>query len=248
VISITPKLAQKYVRQFKGLIFDLDGTLFDSKNIAQHLIAARPFDALTLWCERRARKRLHGCDFGTPALYYDALFSTMSELTGRKSAAMRDWFFKRYMPSFCDVLRKYYRPRPGASELLKTIAALMPGKLAVYSDYPNVWQRLNALGIDAEPFGDNVYSPDDFGAQKPAARPFIEIAQRLDVQPRDMLVFGDRDDTDGAGAMSADMSYIRIEGGKKQKEESPYPSLTWEEFAELVRKSAAERRWIPSVS
>jgi hypothetical protein len=46
------------------------------------------------------------------------------------------------------------------------------------------------------------YGPEDFGAQKPgvcAAAPFLRIAAALSGPPGQMLVAGDRDDTDGAG-------------------------------------------------
>jgi FMN phosphatase YigB (HAD superfamily) len=79
----------------------------------------------------------------------------------------------------------------------------------VYSDYPQTGDRLRAIGLDPP---SRVYGPEDFGAQKPAPRPFLSIAADLGAAPAAVLVAGDRDDTDGAGAAAAGMQYARISG------------------------------------
>jgi FMN phosphatase YigB (HAD superfamily) len=120
------------------------------------------------------------------------------------------------------ILNRHYRPRQGTAELL---AALNSGHnrqgkkipFAVYSDYPMTAERFKALGLELGPLG-RLYGPEDFGAQKPAAAPFLRIARELGCAPQHILVAGDRDETDGAGATAAGMDYFKINAG------------TWESF------------------
>jgi HAD superfamily hydrolase (TIGR01549 family) len=199
------------------------------------MILADPRDIWVIWAERRARKQLAGRDFGTPEAYYAKFFSIMSEYTGKSAAFIRLWYFEHYIPRFCSVLERFYQPRPGAMELFETLLSASI-KLAVYSDYPNAGERLSALGVRSEIFGANLYGPETFGAQKPAPRPFFAIAENLGVAPDAVLVVGDRDDTDGAGAFAADMSYIRIVSHRKPLCPE-YHSLRWKEFAAIIQNT-----------
>jgi FMN phosphatase YigB (HAD superfamily) len=239
VKSISSELAIRYFRRFKAVIFDLDGTLFDSKRIALRIIAMQPFDLLVIRAERQARKALAGCDFGAADPYYDEFFKLMAKTTGKPPSVLRRWYFERYMPRFCEVLQKHYSPRPGVAELLNLFAGI-PVDMAVYSDYPNVWQRLTALGINPDVFGDALYSPEDFGAQKPAPRPFLDIARQFGCPPENVLVVGDREDMDGSGALVAGMPYIRVASNRKSYRS--YPCFTWEAFTELARQTIERRR------
>ena len=87
-------------------------------------------------------------------------------------------------------------------------------KIAIYSDYPFLKERLEALGLFP---GSAVllYGPESFGAQKPAPRPFLRIAGDLGAAPEEILVIGDREDTDGLGAFKAGMRFFCITSRKR---------------------------------
>ncbi|GHU29206.1 hypothetical protein FACS1894172_07300 [Spirochaetia bacterium] len=195
------------IDQAGGCIFDLDGTLYDSSGFALHLIAEQPFEAFLLLAERKTRKSLAGSDYGQAESYYREFFSRLSQAAGKPEQLLRKWYFESYMPRMCRVLNKYYRPRSHLNELFGHLLK-NDFKFSVYSDYPFVMQRLHALGLPVE--GYRFYSPEDFGAQKPALRPFLSIADAMHVVPGETLVVGDRDDTDGAGAAAAGMGFFRI--------------------------------------
>jgi FMN phosphatase YigB (HAD superfamily) len=153
----------------------------------------------------------------------------MSRRTGGPEEDLRRWYFDRYMPRMCGILKGHYRPRPGAAELLAGLTR-RGFPWAVYSDYPLTAERLAALGLEPPPEG-RLYGPERFGAQKPAARPFLSIAADLGHPPERILVVGDSPDTDGAGAAAAGMAYIGI--GKPGKGEA---LLRWEALVSLLRE------------
>jgi FMN phosphatase YigB (HAD superfamily) len=158
--------------------------------------------------ERQTRKGFAGRDFGGPEAYDAAFFTGMSRRTGRPPEFLREWYFGRYMPAMVRVLGRCYRARHGTTELFAALTrAGLP--FAVYSDYPLVDERLAALSLDPALCGLR-FGPGGFGAQKPAARPFREIAAALGRSPDTVLVAGDRDDTDGAGAAAAGMRFVKI--------------------------------------
>jgi len=218
----SPKHPPKLLHNIKGLIFDFDGTLFDNAALAFYLIAACPPDTLRIWKERLVRKSFTGCDYDSAEEYYRAFFAALGKACLRSPQKMRDWYFNRYMPRMVRVLQKHYQPRPGVQKLFLHFggkaeagrAGHVP-RIAVYSDYPFLEERLEALGVIRSP-GILLYGPESFGAQKPAARPFLRIAADLGARPEEVLVIGDRNDTDGLGAFNAGMRFFCLETGRKR--------------------------------
>ena len=224
----SPKHPPKLLHNIKGIIFDFDGTLFDNAVIAFYLIAAYPPDALRIWKERLVRKRFAGCDYTSAEEYHQAFFTALGKAFLRSPQKARNWYFNHYMPRMVRVLQKHYQPRPGVQKLFlhfggktgrengagKAEAGRLP-RIAVYSDYPFLKERLEALGVIHGP-GVLLYGPESFGAQKPAARPFLRIAADLGVRPEEVLVIGDRNETDGLGAFNAGMRFFSLETGRKR--------------------------------
>lgn len=205
---------KKMLRGIKGIIFDFDGTLFDNSSIAFRLIRAYPPDWRRIWKERLIRRRFSGCDYSSTEEYYNAFFSGLGKACCCSQKRMRDWYFNHYMPRMTSVLRKYYEARPGAVELFNRIKN-NPIRLAVYSDYPLLRERMTTLGLYTS---DNIllYGPESFGAQKPAVRPLLKIAGDLGIPPEEILVIGDREETDGIGAFNAGMHFFCLETGQKR--------------------------------
>ena len=248
----------KVFRNVRGIIFDFDGTLFDNKLFPMYLIWSYFPDILRVWRERLVRRRFEGRDFSTPEKYYRAFFGILGRACHRPPHVMRNWYFKHFMPRMIRVLKNYYSFRPGVHELLMRLngpagAAQLPAgfpAMAFYSDYPFLRERIQALGA---PVGPNLrlYGPESFGAQKPASRPFLMIARDMGLRPEEILVIGDRDDTDGQGAHNAGMRFLCLKTGRRryfkldpyrnypQSEEQqsgpilPLYSATWDELKEL---------------
>lgn len=217
------------IRQAGGIIFDFDGTLYDSKYFALRLIAAGLPDIFKIRAERRARKALTGRDFGSAEPYFKEFFALQSRFCSRSPDYLRNWYFTRYMPLMIGVLGRFYPARPGSAEIF----AALRRPVAVYSDYPFLRERIAAIGLNPDSCG-KLYGPDSFGAQKPALRPFLAIAADLGCAPETITVVGDRDDTDGAGAAAAGMGYIKISAPQKPAK-SGQASLSWDAFRSLIQ-------------
>jgi FMN phosphatase YigB (HAD superfamily) len=219
-ILISARPSAVTLGNIRALIFDFDGTLYDYHLMPLRLIGFNLADLFLIWSERRTRKAFSGQDYGSAEKYYEAYFDCLGKLSVRSAGAMRNWYFNHYMPRMCKVLEKYYCLRPGVEELLSRLEACISpgGKLkgvAVYSDYPCLRERFKALGCEP---GEKIklYGPESFGAQKPAPGPFKRIAGELGVLPEETLVIGDREDTDGRGALEAGMSFFRLDDGRRR--------------------------------
>jgi FMN phosphatase YigB (HAD superfamily) len=235
----------------KGVIFDFDGTLFDNARILFYLIAACPFDLRRIRMERLIRKRFAGCSYASPEEYYDAFFAALGKACFCSPRRIRSWYFNRYMPRIARVLKKHYQPRPGMQDLFRRFEASNGLRVAVYSDYPLLRERLEALGMNPGP-DILLYGPESFGAQKPAVGPFRRIAADLGAAPEETLVIGDREETDGLGAFRAGMHFFCLETGHKRyfrldpnrrrpikSEQPPGPSLlmyagVWDDLLKLL--------------
>ena len=258
----------KLLHNIRGIIFDFDGTLFDNALLPFYLISAYPLDLRRIWRERLVRKYFAGRDYNTPEHYYRAFFAAMGKACLRRPEQMRHWYFDRYMPRMIKALQKHYKPRPGVNELFQCFddaagnrAGVSPSpdipacnlRVAVYSDYPFLRERMEALGV-CPGEGILLYGPESFGAQKPAVRPFRQIAGDLGVAPEEVLVIGDRKETDGLGAFNAGMRFFCLETGHKKRyfrldpyrrppEDKPHgPSLVmyagiWEEIVKVLLKN-----------
>jgi FMN phosphatase YigB (HAD superfamily) len=213
--------APECIKNAGAFIFDFDGTLYDPKRFARRLLLGGFPDRFSLreirlaGAERKTRKAFSGCDYGSAEAYYERFFAALERrvrgfappgLYG--SGGLRRWYFDRYLPRMTAVLGRYYSPRPGAAEFLRILTERNVPH-AVYSDYPCVRERLEALGLDPG-FCGLLFDPGSFGARKPAAAPFLAIAASLGREPGETLVIGDKDGADGAGAQAAGMMYLRV--------------------------------------
>jgi FMN phosphatase YigB (HAD superfamily) len=193
----------------RGVIFDLDGTLYRMPWFMKPVLFAMLLPhGLRLSTYMRVRKRMAGQDFGSGA----ALMGEMSERLGRSAGlsaeAARAWIVGPFYTAFVNLMPLMRDSRPG---LAGALAALRGAGIrrGVLSDFNRVRGRLEALGLPLDLF-DTVDSSEEFGALKPSTRPFVHIAQRWGLAAEQVLVVGDRDDTDGAAARAAGMHFVRV--------------------------------------
>ena len=82
-------------------------------------------------------------------------------------------------------------------------------RLAVYSDYGCVAEKLEALGIAPDMFDLLVAAPE-LGALKPSEPCARRVLEMLGAQPESTLFVGDRDDKDGASARAVGAKWVII--------------------------------------
>jgi len=193
----------------KAIIFDLDGTLYDSSGLGRRLVLAAPRHARTLAAERRARRALAGRYFpdgGSKAVYAE-LFRIIAEKREKTPEEISDWFWNIYMKDMVRILKRCYKVRRGLIPILEALRA-EGYRLAVFSDYGAVEAKLRAIGLDPGLF-DGLYDAPSMGGLKPCREAFRSVCEAMDVRPSDCYYVGDREDTDG-GAVKAGMRFINI--------------------------------------
>lgn len=193
----------------KAVIFDLDGTLYNKSRLPLHLICSDLRHMFVLGNERKARAELKGRFFGDEQAYYDALYARVAELSHITKAMAKRWYEQGYMPSMQKVLRRKYRIEPWVEGLLADLRK-QGLKLAVYSDYGCLDERLEALGFDRRWVDITVDAPS-LGGLKPCKQSGDKICQMLGVLPAEILMVGDRDDTDGETARRCGMRFMLVD-------------------------------------
>jgi HAD superfamily hydrolase (TIGR01549 family) len=189
----------------KAVIFDLDGTLYDKSGLAMRLVWSQLHrGALSLLKrEREVRKELRGKHFASEDAFYKAFFSRFD-----KPEFARRWYFDQYMPDMVSILRKHYRIATWVeSQMLELRARGL--KVVVFSDYGSVQQKLEAIGFRLA-WADYLFEAPALGGLKPCKESFEKICQTMDVLPKECLMVGDRQDTDGNGARSAGMAFVYV--------------------------------------
>ncbi len=204
----------------KGVIFDLDGTLYRMHWIMRPFITLRVFpNILRLPRFIKERNRFAGIDMNSRDKLMDQICDALSKTEKCSSKVMRQWIDETFYPAFIDSMLLFKNSRPDINQTLEQLKKNQL-KLAVLSDYDKVKERLLKLAIEPS-FFDVITSSESFGALKPSGRPFMEIAGQWDIDPCHILVVGDRTDTDGAGAKAAGMNFRQITDNKKD------PTTTW---------------------
>ena len=166
--------------------------------------------------ERVTRKRLIGCDFGETSEYRRQFFQAMGKICLSSPEKMQDWFFNRFLPLMTNVLKNNFTARTELAGFFAQVGKNDSMKISVYSDYPFLEQRMKAVGLENFQ-GIGLYDSDFFGAQKPAPRPLLSIANDMNLDPKDILVVGDRKDTDGMAACRAGMGFYFLHNSKNKK-------------------------------
>lgn len=210
------------VKKFKAVIFDFDGTLYDNSGIGKALVFSAPLDMFKIRADRIARKRLWGCDENSQEKFDEIFFERASKFAHVSSKKYKKWYEERYQKIFLNALKKKrFRARPNVEKIFSSLCE-SGAKIAIFSDYKNVRERMLAIGIPEKSMElcAGFFSAPEFGCLKPAPRGFLQVAGNLGVAPKQCLVVGDRADTDGQGALHAGMNFIQIKPHENPEEKN----------------------------
>jgi FMN phosphatase YigB (HAD superfamily) len=221
------------LQKIRAVIFDFDGTLYDNRNFPFWLIINNLRDTFVCNAERKVRKQMKGVDLDNAERFYNSFFSLLSDKTRFSEEEAKEWYWDTYMEAFTEILNNHCTPYKDVEIVFSHLKKLGVAT-AIYSDYPLVKERVEALGLSSE-ICENYWAAPELGAFKPAIRPMQEIATELGISPNEMLIVGDRVDTDGKSAFAVGAQFIHIEKKKNKVENDEYVSLHWNEFVEFIQ-------------
>ena len=193
----------------QSVVFDLDGTLYDKRGLAQRMVRHLWWCLPVLASERLARRNMHEVQYPSGEEFFQVFFKHMSRGHWWSAKAAEKWYMHIYLPTMVRLIAKYHKPRPEVMELLQECKARGLA-IALYSDYGCVLDKLEALGIDSHLF-DVIVDAPELGALKPAEPCARKVLEMLNADPKTTLFVGDRDDKDGASARAVGAKFLLID-------------------------------------
>ena len=192
--------------KIKGVIFDLDGTLYDNTKLAGKVVVSNIFNLRLLAAERLAHLKMSGRFYGERT--FDEILKRISMKTGIGLFQVKRWYLKVFMPSQVRALKNNFKAKSWTIPILNELKS-RGIKTACFSEYICVNDKLEAIGIDPALF-DVVIDAPAAGGLKPCRRAFEAVAEKMGLDPSEILVVGDREDTDGAGAEASGMNFLLV--------------------------------------
>lgn len=214
----------------RGVVFDLDGTLYDKRPVERYVLRRLLFSLPRLLRYTRVRTSLAGIDLGDwEAIDRETLARLSSD--ARAQATWKRWIGERYEPMVLAAVRTVGRAQPGTAELLARLRAAGL-RLGLVSDYRGALDRLRALDIDPAAF-DFTLITEERGAMKPARRMAEATLAGMGLAGPEMIMVGDRAFADQRFAEACGMRFL----GVLAKGEPPDP--TWMPWPAVRARLAA---------
>jgi FMN phosphatase YigB (HAD superfamily) len=207
--------------KIKGVLFDVDGTLYHqtplraimvSLLLFHHLLTPgklmRKIRVIKAYRNAQEELRLRGDQAG-PKTQVELAAENSDESGQYVREVVAQWFEKKPVP-YLPLCR-----RRAVKEVVRSLYD-QGMKLGVVSDYP-VREKVAALGISQ--WLSVVVSPgiDDVRGFKPNTNAFAKAAEKIGLDGSEIVYVGDRPEVDGAGASSAGMKPVIIGSAGKNK-------------------------------
>lgn len=189
-------------------MLDLDGTLYDKTGLARRMMTRLWWCLPLLAAERLARRNAHYVQFASEEEFFDFFFVTMARGHWWGPRIASRWYNSVYLPTMVRLIRRYHKPRPEALAIIEECKK-RGLKMAIYSDYGSVMDKLDALHIDPKLF-DLIVSAPQLGALKPSEPCARRVLELLAADPKTTLFVGDRDEKDGASARYVGAHFLLI--------------------------------------
>jgi len=192
----------------KNVVLDLDGTLYDKRGLARKMVRRLWWCLPLLASERLARRNMHYVQFASKEEFFGYFFATMARGHWWGPAVAAKWYEHVYLPAMVRLIRKYQPVRGEVVELINECKA-QGIKMAIYSDYGSVVEKLEAIGVDPKQF-DLLVSAPELGALKPSEPAARRVLEMMNAKPEETLFVGDRDEKDGASARSVGARFLLV--------------------------------------
>lgn len=217
----------------RALSFDVDGTLFDLRQMKRVFAwtALRNARFLPAFLKAREEVRALGVVPDVRAAQDERVARALGITVDKARALSQKVIYEEWVEIFDKV-----EPIPGVREALSAFAAAGL-KLATVSDYLAL-PKLTRMKLDHVKWDADV-GAEALGALKPHPRAFEEVVMRLGVPAEEILHVGDRLDADVAGAHAVGMRAALFTAGNARKWEglpgARPPELVFEDYRALGR-------------
>jgi phosphoglycolate phosphatase len=222
-------MANGKIAPVRALVFDLDGTLVDSKTDLVNSVNAMLRE--TGRAELPPKRITSYIGHGAPQLMASALGPGSSETERQAALAI---FLQHYDRHKLEATRPY----PGVVEGLLALAD-SGAPMAVLTNKPRQLGVEILEGLQLAKFFRSIYGGDSFASKKPDPVGVLTMLQEMDVQPVDSAMVGDSD-VDMETARNAAMLAVGVTYGFGQHDRGNCPADvyidTLEELNALVQK------------
>ena len=186
----------------KALVFDLDGTLVDTKY--DMLDAGNLVFQSQGWATRL--KGFSGLQIAIQGGRAIMRYGLQEEGITFDDKSLKD-YYQIYLDNYNKVLDNKSRNYDGVIDTLSKLQT-MGVKLGLCTNKPEKYARelLKRLGL-IDFFSDSFIGSDTVGIAKPDAKPLLEAISRLDKKPEDVFFVGDTN-TDAEAAKNAHVHFI----------------------------------------
>ena len=179
----------------KCIIFDCDGTLVDSEEVTNEIIAEMAGELGVKMTGEEAT-----ATFGGKTL--DSVLYKMRELSGKE---IPDDWLPRLIQKVSEVWKTELNPVNGVRELLENLN--IPICVASNGEPIHVNQSLEMTGLRGF-FDENIFCASDVGVPKPAPDLFLYAAKKMGFKPEQCIVIEDSI----SGVMAANRAIIKVYG------------------------------------
>jgi phosphoglycolate phosphatase len=217
-------------RNVRAFLFDLDGTLIDSKRDLVNSVNAmlreihRP--------EQPTELVASYVGHGAPQLIASVLGPAADEHERTQALAI-------FLVHYQQQKLKHTRPYVGVVEGLRTLAGY---PMVVLSNKPSQMSIEIVQGLDLATYFRGVYGGDSFNKKKPDPGGALAILKQLGVSPAESAMVGDSD-VDIQTARNAGMLAVGVTYGFGQHNPQLYPAdLYVDNLAELLPLAASHER------
>ena len=177
------------------IIFDCDGTLVDSEEVTNDIIAEMAGELGVKMTGKEAT-----ATFGGKTL--DAVLYKMRELSGKE---IPDDWLPRLIKEVSEAWKTELKPVDGVRELLESLD--IPICVASNGEPIHVNQSLEMTGL-CDFFDGNIFCASDVGVPKPAPDLFLYAAKKMGFKPEQCIVIEDSI----SGVVAATRAKIKVYG------------------------------------
>ncbi len=221
-------------KPLKGLIFDLDNTLFDFISMKESAIDAAAWamiDAGLPLSQDEVRRRIFSV-YELKGIEFQNVFNTLLEdVLGEVDPKI----LAAGIVAYRRVRESMLIPYP---HTMSTLVHLVKSgyKLAVVSDAPSIQAWLRLCYLQLHDLFDTVVTFDDTGEAKPSPKPFLLALDRLQIEPEEALMIGDWVDRDLLGAKNLGMRTVHARYGAEivNSDEDNFATAVIDDIADLI--------------